>query len=230
MNYTHYERALSKPRINRFLFAVNGDIAAAIKLYQLNIQLSQNLFGLIGIFEVTLRNHIDHYYKTKMDDKEWLRNQFSEKGKFSKLSHKMHKYESYFHVQNTIKKLAHYYHHDKLVSALNFGFWIYMFAPIQFREGGQDLHKIFIRRKVGTNRKMIFEDLNQVRKLRNRIAHHEPLCFNNNNQISTLSTMKNYQIIIKYIQWLGYLPGKLFPELDEVPGINEEIIALDYNS
>jgi hypothetical protein len=142
----------------------------------------------------------------------------------------MHKYESHFHVQNTIEKLAHHYHHDKLVSALNFGFWIYMFAPIQFREGGQDLHKIFIRRKVGTNRKMIFEDLNQIRKLRNRIAHHEPLCFNNNNQISTLSTMKNYQIIIKYIHWLGYLPGKLFLELDEVPGINEEIIALDYNS
>jgi hypothetical protein len=60
MNYTHYERALSKPRMNRFLFAANGDIAAAIKLYQLNIQLSRNLFSLIGIFEVTLRNHIDY--------------------------------------------------------------------------------------------------------------------------------------------------------------------------
>ncbi|MBU6159030.1 MAG: hypothetical protein KGP35_08365 [Bacteroidetes bacterium] len=106
--------------MNRFLFAVNGDPAAAIKLYQLNIQLSQNLFGNIGIFE----------------------------------------------------------------------------------------------------------DLNQVRKLRNRIAHHEPLCFNSDNQISTIETIKNYQIIIKYIEWLGYLPEKLFLEIDEVSRINKDIISI----
>jgi len=78
MNYTKYERALSKPRMNRFLIAAHRDEADAIRLYQLNIQLSQQLFGLIGIFEVTLRNHIDDYYKLKFNDSEWLKNQTSE--------------------------------------------------------------------------------------------------------------------------------------------------------
>jgi len=42
--------------------------------------------------------------------------------------------------------------------------------------------------------------------------------------------MKNYQIIIKYIQWLGYLPEKLFLELDEVNSINEDVTTIGSKS
>ena len=130
MNYTKYERALSKPRMNRFLIAAKRDETDAIRLYQLNIQLSQQLFGLIGIFEVTLRNHIDDYYKLKFNDSEWLKNQASEDGIFNHPSFISHQYQSRNHILKTIEKLKNNYHHDKLISALNFGFWIYMFAPL----------------------------------------------------------------------------------------------------
>jgi len=44
MNYLDFEKALSKPRLGRFLFAVNGNHEEAINLYKLNIQLSQTYF------------------------------------------------------------------------------------------------------------------------------------------------------------------------------------------
>ena len=50
--------------------------------------------------------------------------------------------------------------------------------PIQFMVGGQGLHKINVTRPKGTTQKLIFNELDEIRSLRNRIAHHEPLCLN----------------------------------------------------
>lgn len=83
MTYPDFEKALSKPRIGRFLLAVNGDYNKAIQLYKLNIQLSQTLYGLLSIFEVTLRNNIDQHYRQHFNDNEWLKNQCGQSGMFS---------------------------------------------------------------------------------------------------------------------------------------------------
>jgi hypothetical protein len=56
MNYNDFEKALSEPRIGRFLIAANHDKDKALQLYRLNIELSKTLFGLLSIFEVTIRN------------------------------------------------------------------------------------------------------------------------------------------------------------------------------
>jgi len=82
MDYYDFERALSKPRIGRFLIAAKQDKDKALRLYRLNIELSQTLFGILGVFEVTIRNFIDRYYKEKFADKEWLKNQCGQGGFF----------------------------------------------------------------------------------------------------------------------------------------------------
>jgi hypothetical protein len=71
-----------------------------------------------------------------------------------------------------------------------------MFAPKQFIVGGQSSHKIYVNRPKGINQKQIFNDLDKIRSNRNRIAHHEPLCFNSNNQINIEKTTDTYQILI----------------------------------
>lgn len=96
---------------------------------------------------------------------------------FSHPSFSRHGFDSRTRILTTIAQLGNRYTHDRLVAELSFGFWTYMFAPIQFRVGGQGLHRIYTNRPRGTSQSKIFNELDEVRNLRNRIAHHEPLCF-----------------------------------------------------
>ncbi|OFY66998.1 MAG: hypothetical protein A3H98_08870 [Bacteroidetes bacterium RIFCSPLOWO2_02_FULL_36_8] len=130
MNYLDFEKALSKPRLGRFLFAVNGNHEKAINLYKLNIQLSQTLYGLLSIFEVTLRNHIDQHYRKHYNDNEWLKNQCGQGGMFSHPMFTKYGFETRTKVLTTLAQLGTRYNHDRLVAELSFGFWTYMFASI----------------------------------------------------------------------------------------------------
>jgi hypothetical protein len=119
-------------------------------------------------------------------------------------------------ILTTIAKLGNRYTHDRLVSELSFGFWTYMFAPIQFLVGGQSLHKIYENRPKGTNQKQIFNELDEVRSLRNRIAHHEPLIFKSDDQVWVGQAKNTYGIIMKHTDWLGFEPLKLYHKLDNM--------------
>lgn len=216
MEYNDFEKALSKPRIGRFLIAAEQDKEKALRLYLQNIELSKTLFGLLSVFEVTIRNYIDKHYRDKLADSEWLKNQCGQGGMFSHPSFSKYGFEPRTKILTTIAKLGNKYTHDRLVAELSFGFWNYMFAPIQFLIGGQSLHKIYENRPKGTNQKLIFNQLDEIRSLRNRIAHHEPLIFNSKDQISTGQTEKTYGIILNHTEWLGFEPLKLYHKLDNM--------------
>ena len=216
MEYNDFEKALSKPRIGRFLIAAEQDKEKALRLYRQNIELSKTLFGLLSVFEVTIRNYIDKHYREKFTDSEWLKNQCGQGGMFSHPSFSKYGFEPRTKILTTIAKLGNKYTHDRLVAELSFGFWNYMFAPIQFLIGGQSLHKIYENRPKGTNQKLIFNQLDEIRSLRNRIAHHEPLIFNSKDQISTGQTEKTYGIILNHTKWLGFEPLKLYHKLDNM--------------
>lgn len=226
MIYSDFEIAFSKPRIGRFLLAVNGDQDKALHLYKQNIQLSKALFGLLSIFEITLRNQIDQYYRKHFNDNEWLKNNCGQGGFFSHPSFSKYGFESRTKVLTTFAQLGKRYNHDRLVAELSFGFWTYMFAPIQFVVGGQGLHKIYINRPKATAQKLIFNELDKIRSLRNRIAHHEPLCFDRHHKIFTDHTKTAYECIVKQTTWLGYNPDELYLGLDEtlriINAINNE--------
>lgn len=223
MTYSDFERAFSQPRLGRFLLAAKGDQQKALYLYKLNIQLSECLFGVMSIFEIVLRNHIDRYYEQYFNDKEWLKNQCGQGGMFSHPSFIRSGFETRTRILTTIAQLGNSYTHDRLVAKLNFGFWTYMFSPIQFRVGGQGLHKIYIHRPKGTSQSQIFNELDEVRSVRNRIAHHEPVCFSKAHQIYTDHTNTTHSYIIKHVEWLGYKSSDLLLGLDETTQLLIEI-------
>jgi len=223
MRYSDFERALSKPRIGRFLIAAKQDKEKALLIYRQNIELSKALFGILSIFEVAIRNHIDLFYQVKFNDNEWLKNQCGQGGMFSHPSFSKYGFDTRTKILTTISKLGKRYTHDRLVAELSFGFWNYMFAPIQFLVGGQSLHKIYINRPKGINQKQLFNELDEIRNIRNRIAHHEPLCFDSNNEIHTEKTRNTYEILIKHTDWLGFEHTKLYYELDNTIDILSKI-------
>ena len=75
MKYEICEKTLSKARLNKYSQACGQDKSKAIWLYQCNMKLSQRFYGVIGLFEVMLRNAINEHYKQQFGDEDWIVNQ-----------------------------------------------------------------------------------------------------------------------------------------------------------
>lgn len=226
MTYTEFEKALSPARLNRYLGAVNGDQNKALELYRLNIQLSQEFYAILSLFEVSFRNAIDIHYQTQFSDSEWLKNQCTGTGFLNNPAFAVGRHKSKKKVNDGIKKLGVKYNHDRLVASISFGFWINLFAPMQFRYAGQTLHRIFVNRQKGTQPKDIFKVLSLILDFRNRVAHHEPLCFNSNHQKDVFYAQKHYNLILEKTSWLGHPPQDLFKGLDNTQHVINQIAAL----
>lgn len=209
MPNNQFHNAISAPRFNRYLAACNNNHLRAEKLYRANIRLAQQLYAVIGIFEVVLRNSIDQHF-TKLKGEFWLE-EAVEPGGFLDVTG----CEDAFHnVHDAIFKLKEEYTHERLIAKLTLGFWVYQFAAKEYAAAGSTLIAIFMNRPFNTNQKKIFQNLIRVNEIRNRIAHYEPLCFEKN-EISTEKIEKRYSLIIESLRWMGYDPAELLYQIDK---------------
>ena len=133
MTFADYQTALSPARLNRYVTALAGDTQKALTLYRLNVLLSRQFYGLISVYEVCLRNRIDTYYATYFTDSEWLKNQCTGTGFLNDPAFKAGGFKSRKNVDGAICSLGIKYTHDRLVASMTLGFWVNLFAPLQFR-------------------------------------------------------------------------------------------------
>ncbi|MFY8021514.1 MAG: Abi family protein [Bacteroidia bacterium] len=202
MNQHEFEIAISKARFEKYLIVSNHDFDKAFQLYILNLELSKSIFGILSIYEITLRNAINYHYINYLNDENWIVNQCKEGGIFNR-PNDPNQYYSLKKIKKVQMKLNQKCSNDRLVAELSLGFWVYLFASYQFKAGGQNLHQIFINRPKGTKPKTLFYELNQIRLLRNRIAHHEAICFNKKSDLNPLFLQPNMEFIIKHFYWLA---------------------------
>ncbi len=213
--------------MSRYLTACNGDTRKAMTLYRKNLQLSQELFTVISCFEIALRNAIDNHVTQHLGTN-WLRNGASHGGVFSNPQCFITKQT----INDEVYKLNHHYTHAKLVAALGFGFWRYLFSPHQYRATGQSLLQIFRGRPRSTssvqyNASYIYNELAQINQLRNRIAHHEPVCFiPGQSQKDTTYVRQHYNLILQLFRWLNINEAALLYGLDHILSICNEIDTL----
>ena len=109
------------------------------------------------------------------------------------------------------------YTNDRVVSSVTLGFWTHLFSRRPFVLGGQTLLQIFPARTKGLGQRAIYNELQAIKTFRNRIAHHEAICFDHTGAKSTAGVHANYSLVIKYIQFLGYPESQLFFGLDVLP-------------
>lgn len=223
MDYSKFEEALSVPRLSKYLTTCEGNKKKAMKLYRLNVCLSQSFYSILGLFEIAFRNAIDNHYKRTLSDNEWLINSTSPAGIFSDPIFSRGHFETRRKIKSARRELLKPYTHDRLVAALSFGFWVKLFDKIQFRVGGKTLHQIFVNRPTGTNQKTIYKSLCKLRDFRNQIAHHEPICFNERHEKDLSYANEHYELLFKITHWLGYNPKKLFNRLNDVSKIFRKI-------
>ena len=69
--------------------------------------------------------------------------------------------------------------------------------------------RIFPNKVKGKSQSDVYKDLTHIREFRNRIAHHEPICFDGSGNISTDFARKHYQLIRDYISYMGQHPANV---------------------
>ena len=206
--------------MRKYLVACNNDTRRAMTLYRHNLTLSQQMFTMISCFEVALRNKIDKEMKQHWGN-DWLRDFVMPGGAFASdgraAGTKKIIKKAYDDLMNNND-----YSHSKLLSQMEFGVWKYMFSPIQFRLTGSRLLHIFPNKARSTpqiqyNHSYVYNELDKINTLRNRIAHHEPVCFALQQPvIDTAYILNEYQKIQTLFMWMGIDSRALLYGLDHI--------------
>jgi hypothetical protein len=213
--------------MTRYMASVGNNTKHAMTLYRKNLRLSQELFTVIGCYEIALRNGIDKQYRD-LHGIDWLRDSAATGGIFDTPNC----YRTKNIITRAVTKLAHHYTPAKLLAEMDFGFWRYLFAQPQFYAGGQSLLNVFPAKPSSTpaiqyNHSFVFNQLGKINELRNRIAHHEPICFIPGQAIkNTTYARQHYNLILQLFQWMIIDESALLYGLDHITTVCNEIDAL----
>jgi len=217
MRYRDFEAVMSNDRLDRYLTAMGRNTRKAMKLYRLNLQASQEMFTIISCFEVALRNAIDRHFKTTHGN-DWLRDSALPGGALD--NPKCGKTPAI--INNAVRDLGVHYSHPKLIAKMDFGFWRYLFARHQYTSLGKTLLTIFPARPRSTpghhyDNTFVFDELEKINGIRNRIAHHEPICFANKLSVhDTTYARQHYRLILDLFNWMAIDEGALLYGLDHM--------------
>jgi hypothetical protein len=208
MDFGTHETHFSQVRMLKY-FESTKDKGKAIDLYKYNILLSQSLYPLISILEVGMRNAIDAVLKKKFGPN-WIidgRNgfmihpdmvYFDEREKRKKPDTVL--IDKLLKVENRLLFDGIPLVHNKIIGDIGFGFWIKLMdsKPISILKAEQ--LKAF-KNWSGKNQVM-YSQLNDIRVLRNRISHQEPICFDRAGNLSVDSMRVHYRTVKDAIGWI----------------------------
>ena len=229
MKFSDFQDIISAERLQRYLTAAGNDTQKTMTLYRLNLALSQEVFTILSCFEVALRNAIDRELSTHLGA-DWLRDTILPGGLFDN--------PNFRRSANIIRKAYEQllregsYSHVKLLASMEFGVWKYMFASPQYRVLGRTLLTIFPNKPQSSasfqyNNTFFFNELDGINILRNRIAHHEPICFALRQPvIGTAYILNAYQTIHRLFMWMGIDSNSLLYGLDHVQQVCAKINRL----
>ena len=114
---------------------------------------------------------------------------------------------------------------------MEFGVWKYMFNNVQYRLSGRCLLNIFPNKPTSTpkfqyDNTYVFNALDVINTMRNRIAHHEPICFDGYGNINTDFARKHYQLIRDYISYMGQHPDNVIQWTEKPDEVLDKIDKL----
>ena len=171
INQQIIERSLSQARLSTYRRASSGHACSTLQLYTWNANVAAEFFFPLHFCEIVIRNAVSEALTTTYEEKwpwsaNFLRN-LPNKGKYRQRQD----------LENTSKTHTTT---GKVVPELKFVFWQKMFTRrFDERLWRQQLHRVFPfvpdAQTVDISRENIYQLLEQVRRLRNRIAHHEPI-------------------------------------------------------
>lgn len=230
MKYREIEDIFSSMRMQKYVQACGGDTRRAMTLYRYNLKLSQEMFTMVSCFEVALRNRVDKQMTFHLGN-DWLRDAILPNGALY-YDHRVDKTRKIIEKAYNELMRGNAYTHWKLLSEMEFGVWKYMFSNAVYALMGQTLLRIFPNKPLSSRQQQydnsyIFQELDYINKLRNRIAHHEPICFNQSSvAIDTSYALNQYARMMRLFQWMDIDGVSLMFGLDHVADACSKIMCL----
>ena len=173
------EAWLSPPRFGIYLSAGGGDRSLALELYEWNAEMSAALQHDLAHLEVALRNAYDVALAPAAGagKSHWT----LDAGKLFPVSWQKAKDGTYVdrnkaprdQLAKAVQAAGPSAPSGKVIAELTFGFWRYLSTRAHHQHLWIPyLHKAFA---TGTSRPQVDKPIGRLHKLRNRVAHHEPL-------------------------------------------------------
>ncbi len=169
MNYSNTSIAmqLSSARLSPYLRDADGDLEAALELYKWSTRMSMAMLELISHLEVMMRNSIDmmlsrHYGEDENGIPWFLRNPPTTADMSLEIDA----------VRNRLRILNKDTRHQ-VIAGMNFGFWTGLIG-VKYEELWRSALRNAFPGSSG-NRKDVMKELEALRKLRNRLAHHDSM-------------------------------------------------------
>lgn len=223
LTYQVIEAALSAERLAAYRTAATDTNADILARYLWNIELGDALWSSIHIAEVTLRNQLDvavraTYGDDWLDDPEVLtvkdRRDDVAKAKAALV---------YVHKQVT---------HPRVVAELNLGFWTALLKQ-SYENGPKPLWPLLLGPVFphlnplgalpgrGKGRSSVESQFDLIRKLRNRISHHEPIW--HGQKVGQGAPRRplptDHSFLLEAIAWLSIEMGRLAEHIDNFPAV-----------
>lgn len=168
------EAVLSAPRFATYLRETDGDRHGAMELYCWNTNVSSAFYVLLQFCELAVRNAA-----VEAIEKEFGENWHLNRGFAYSLKNptKRNAYNPRNDLTQCAKRLPTA---GKVVAELRFAFWQHLFVTAHDpRLWDQHFTDVFpghdTTLTIAQARAQIYQDLDVLRRLRNRIAHHEPI-------------------------------------------------------
>lgn len=210
-NNTIVEKIISNERLQPYLIRHKNNQDKAIQHYKSNIFISEAFYPLLSILEVGLRNSIDYQFLIRFKDKYWFENhefiKIASKFQIDRIS------EARANIQSEKKEITS----GRIISELSFGFWTSLFDTRFEMTLWKTLRLAFPNcpKKIRKRRTMSSK-FNALRKLRNRIFHHEAVTWN-------LNVLQEYEKeILEALNWLNKDLVNWLGDLNHLNGVIEE--------
>ena len=192
MNKKAIERIISSERLEPYIRYHEDNFDKALEHYKANIEISEAFYPMLSILEVGLRNNMDYQLTRKFNDDNWFEN-----NEFIKIA-TSYQIDSISDARKHIYREKKVVTPGKIIAELSFGFWTSLFDAKFEMSLWKNLRLAFPNcpKKI-RQRKTMSAKFNGIRKLRNRIFHHEAITWN-------LGVVNNYKNeIIEGIDWLN---------------------------
>ena len=163
--------AFSSQRLEKYINLYNGDVTKVAAHYKANIALSESLYTSLSVFEVTLRNALSKELERMMGRKDWY-SVFPSNPALKSLTSEVT--VAIRHISQRGEMVSP----DKIIAELTFGFWVTLLNSEYELSLWKSLRLAFPHMpKKDRKRKNVSSPCNALRKLRNRVFHHESICW-----------------------------------------------------
>ena len=227
MNYHKFARLYSYSRISRYLKASKGNKKKAQQMYYANARLAQAFQPLISFFEVILRNQLHYAIAKHFGDVQWLINQkngFMSDPSLTHVVKKTGKTKTNDFLKKEVEKSEktllgkrRNVTAGRVIAELNLGFWNSLYETHHYALLQGVPCTIFRGLPTGYGRKEINTIIQDIRIMRNRVSHNEPLCFDSR-QFDMTYVKQMYVLISDFFTWINpnIIPTMAQEALDNV--------------